>query len=243
MWNGQSTVNETSQRVKELDANRLEIDQRSGRVFPDIEKMRIGEAREFTLSVLHIDVVGYTGLMSKLTNSGKLRFMNSFLSEMGQTVREYSGNVEKFVGDKVTALFGIGESSELGAKHCIDCALTMLTKIKYAINPHLQQIGIEPFSCSVGVDFGTTWIARTGITNSTQFSLVGNTVNVASQLEEAASSNEILLGGAFYNELSNHEHNFCSRITLSNWGWTWGNEHESYPVYKYTGHWPDYPLR
>jgi len=243
MWNGKLTINDSYKRVKDSDENRLEIKQRTGRLFPNIDNMLIGEAREFSLAVLHIDVVGYTKLMSGLNDHGKLRFMNSFLSEMGITVRDYSGDIEKFVGDKVTAVFGIEETKELGAKHCVNCALTMLTKIKYSINPYFQTINIPPFSCSVGIDYGTAWIARTGIHNSTQFSLVGNTVNLASELEEIASSNQILIGGALYNKLSQSEQKLCKQITLSNWTWTWKNGKEFYPVYKYTGHWENYPLR
>jgi len=78
MWQGQSTIDDSYQRVKESDESRLEIEQKTGRVFPDIDQMRIGEAREFTLAVLHIDVNGYTKLMSRLTDSFQsLRFLTS----------------------------------------------------------------------------------------------------------------------------------------------------------------------
>jgi len=239
-WNGSTDVNDTYQRVKKEDEARIEIERKSGRVMPDIDKMKIGEAREFTLAVLHIDVDGYTNLMSGLTDHGKLRFMNSFLSEMGITVRDYSGHVEKFVGDRVTAVFGIGESPELGCKHAINCALTMLTKIKYSINPYFQTIEMPIFSCSVGLDYGTTWIARTGIHSSTQFSLVGNTVNIASQLEEMASSNQILLGGNLYDNLSQNGQSSCRKMSISNWTWSIGKY--PYPVYGYAAYWTGYPL-
>lgn len=223
MWNGKPTLDDSYQRVRDTDQSRVDIERKTGRVFPDIDQMKIGEAREFDLAVLHIDVDNYTELMSRLTDSGKLRFMNSFLSEMGVTVRDYSGRVEKFVGDKVTAIFGIGESDELGTKHCLECALTMLTKIRYSINPYFQTINMPAFSCSVGMDFGTTWIARTGIHSLTQFSLVGNTVNIASQLEEMATSNQIFLGGNFYDNLSQEAQKNCRKMSVSNWSWSIGN--------------------
>ena len=201
MWNGKSTIDDSYRRVENSDQSRVGIERKTGKVFPNIDQMAIGEARQFNLAVLHIDVDGYTNLIGKLADQKKLRFINSFLSEMGVTVRDYSGHVEKFVGDKVTAVFGIGKTNELGCKHCLDCALTMLTKIKYSINPYFETIGIPTFSCSVGMDFGTAWIARTGIHNLTQFSLVGNTVNVASELEELALHNQILLGGHLYDSL------------------------------------------
>ena len=242
MWNGKSTLNDSYRRVKESDQSRVGIEQRTGKVLPDINQMRIGEAREFNLAVLHIDVVGYASLMSHLTDRGKLRFMNSFLSEMGNTVREHSGRVEKFVGDKVTAVFGIGETAELGCKHCLDCALTMLTKIKYSINPYFQTIDMPFFSCSVGMDFGTTWIARTGIHNLTQFSLVGNTVNIASKLEEAALGNQIFLGSNLYGNLSQDRKKYCEEIVIPNWNWTIKKGKVTYQAYKYLSYWKGYPL-
>lgn len=241
MWKGKPTLEDSYKRVRDSDLSRLGIEQKRGRVFPDIDQMVIGEAREFDLAVLHIDVDNYTNLMSRLTDHGKLRFMNSFLSEMGNTVREYSGRVEKFVGDKVTAIFGIGETEELASKHCLHCALTMLTKIKYAINPYFESIKMPSFSCSVGIDYGTTWIARTGIHNLTQFSLVGNTVNIASQMEEIASHNQIFLGGNLFSNLSRDEQHHCREMSVSNWTWTW-HEGRKYPVYRYAANWTGYPL-
>ena len=240
MWNGKSTIYDSYLRIKNSDQSRVGIKQKTGKVFPNIDQMMIGEARQFNLAVLHIDVDGYTHLMSKLADQKKLRFINSFLSEMGVTVRDYSGRVEKFIGDKVTAVFGIGETYELGCEHCLDCALTMLTKIKYSINPYFEIIGIPTFSCSVGIDFGTTGIARTGIHNSTQFSLVGNTVNIASRLEELASHNQILLGGNLYDNLPQNEKDLCKKKSVSNWKWE--IEKHPYPVYKYTACWHGYPL-
>ena len=243
MWNGESTLDDSYQRIKDSDESRAGIEPKAGKVFPDIDQMKIGEAREFNLAVLHIDVVGYTDLMSRLTDHGKLRFMNSFLSEMGNTVREYSGRVEKFVGDKVTAVFGIGETDESGCKHCLDCALTMLTKIKYSMNLYFQTIDMPSFSCSVGMDFGTTWIARTGIHNLTQFSLVGNTVNIASELEEAALDNQIFLGSDLYDNLSQDEKKHCKKISIPKWKWVWSKENNPYHTYRYSAHWKGYSLK
>ena len=242
MWNGKSTLDESDRRVKESDQSRVGIEQKTGKVLPDINQMRIGEAREFNLAVLHIDVVSYASLMSSLTDKKKLRFMNSFLSEMGNTVREHSGRVEKFVGDKVTAVFGIGETAKSGCKHCLDCALTMLTKIKYSINPYFQTIDMPSFSCSVGMDFGTTWIARTGIHNLTQFSLVGNTVNIASKLEEVALDNQIFLGSKLYDNLSQDEKKHCKKISILDWNWVFTKDNNPYPTYKYSAYWSGYPL-
>ncbi len=237
-----STIANSSERIKKLDCQRIQLDRVSGRVEPDIEKMAIGEAREYSLAVLHIDVNGFKELTNSLKNPQILRFLNTFLSEMTYVVRDYSGMVEKYVGDRVTAVFGIGETKELAVQHAIDCAVTMLTVIKYAINPYFRSIGLPEFTCSIGIDYGRVWIARTGIINFSQFTLVGIEVSIASKLVEVALENVILIGEEAYDNLSTKEKEYCVQLN-SPQGWIWRWYNRAYYLYRYTGTWNGYNFR
>lgn len=243
-WDEENTIQESSERIKKLDSERIEIERKSGRVTPDIDEMRIGEAREFRLAVLHIDINGYKDLTNGMSNSKILRFLNTFLPEMTYIVRDYSGEVEKYVGDQVTAVFGMGEDAGLACKHALECALTMLTVIKYSINPIFNSINLPSFTCSVGIDYGDVWMARIGInSNVRQFTLVGNEVSIASQLQKWANPNQILLGGSVFNNLETHHQNHCVLQTKpSDWGWTW-YQGKPYPIYSHNAYWTGYPLK
>lgn len=242
-WSRTPTLDDVKNRINQVDKDRLESDILSGRAEPKIENMRIGEAREFNLAVLHIDINGYKNLVSDLTNKEKLRFLNTFLTELTYIIHDYDGMTEKYVGDRVTALFGIGKDGKTAAQSCIDCALTMLTEIKYVMNPFLESIKLPKFSCSVGIDYGEVWIARIGMQGDNQLSLVGNVVNIASQLQDMANSNQILLGGNMFNELINDKQKRCSELIRPNdWTWVWSLTKAPYKIYSYTGFWVGYPL-
>lgn len=244
-WNGSDTLTDASERMRRLDSERVEIERRSGRVTPDIDDMRIGEAREFRLAVLHIDINNYKELVNNMPMQQILRFLNTFLSEMTYIVRDYSGIVEKYVGDQVTAVFGMEGDEDLACKHALECAMTMLTIIKYSINPFFESIRLPTFTCSVGIDFGNIWMARIGIdSNTKQFTLVGYAVNIASQLQEMAQQNQILLGGAVHLHLSDQHTQHCVMQEYpSEWIWTWRNGQYKYPIYSHNAHWINYDLR
>ena len=240
-WNGSTTITDSYNYVKTQDQYHNQIDRKTGRVLPEIDKMAIGEAREFQLAVLFIDVNGYKDITRGLSNKKILRFLNSYLSEMTQLVRDYDGVVEKYMGDGITAVFGFDKTPETTVRNALHCALTMLTVIKYAINPFFSEISLPNFTCSVGIDFGDIWLARTGVHSFSQFSLVGIEVNTASQLVELAQKNDILLGGEFYEYLSVEEKGHCIQMTHSSWNWTWRNK-QPYPFYRYNAYWKNYPL-
>lgn len=242
-WRRVPSLDDVKNRINQVDKDRLESDVLSGRVEPKIDNMRIGEAREFNLSVLHIDINGFKKLVSSLSNQQKLRFLNTFQTELTYIIHDYSGTTEKYVGDRVTALFGIGTSEEESVQNSIDCAITMLTEIKYVINPFLESKNLPSFSCSIGIDHGDVWVARIGMQGDNQLTLVGNAVNIASQLQELAKPNQILLGGNVYGYLLEDEQKRCrEQIRPVDWDWIWIASKIPYRIYQYTGFWLEYPI-
>lgn len=242
-WGRTPTLDDVKNRINQVDKDRLESDVLSGRVEPKIDNMRIGEAREFNLSVLHVDINGFKSLVASLSNQQKLRFLNTFQTELTYIIHDYSGMTEKYVGDRVTALFGIGQSESEAVQNSIDCAITMHTEIQYVINSFFKSINLPIFSCSIGIDHGNVWIAKIGMQGDNQLTLVGNAVNIASQLQELAKPNQILLGGNVYSNLSSTEKNYCyEQNRPDDWDWIWINGRIPYKIYRYGGHWRDYPI-
>jgi adenylate cyclase len=243
-WQGQTTIEDSGSRIRNIDATRRVIDIKAGRVEPDIEKMALGEAREFRLAVLHIDVNDFKTLVADLPNDKKLRWMSVFLTEMTQLVVDYDGVIDRYVGDQVTALFGIGQDEGLACQHCLDCALSMQTIIKYAMNPFLKSIGLPQFTCSVGMTFGDVWIARVGTRGNNQFTLVGNAVLIAAQILEYAGKGQIFLGEFLYDSIYKTDQEYCTELTHPNFSWSVtrdGNYEHKYRFFRYNGSWQDYP--
>ena len=203
--------------------------------------MRLGEAKEFGLAVMHIDMNNFKKLSGNLSNDKKLRLLNIYFSELTHVIRDYDGFIEKYVGDSITALFGVGKNREQAVTNAVYCGLTILTEIYYTINGYLESIGLPKFSCSIGIDYGNIWVARTGVQGMNQLTLVGNEVSTAKQLEEFAGNHQIFVGGDAYAGLSKREQAFCKR-QLDRDDFNWWTNGKKYPFYRYAAHWTGYEL-
>lgn len=233
---------ESKNRVKQFDQDRQFDSVVSGRTIPKIGDMQLGEAKEFGLAVMHVDMNNFKGLTANLTNEEKLRLLNIYLSELTYVIREHDGFIEKYVGDSITALFGVSKTKEQSVLDAVNCGLTILTEIYYVLNGYLESINLPKFSCSIGIDYGTIWVARVGVQGMNQLTLVGNEVSIAKQLEEFAGTHQMFLGGSAYRNLPVTEKSLCQvQPTRNDFTWTWGNG-QKYPFYRYTGHWKGYEL-
>ncbi len=240
-WNNNNTIIEAKNRVKQFDCDREFDDITSGKTIPKIDDMRLGEAKEFGLVVMHIDMNNFKKLTGNLSNDEKLRFLNIYLSELTYVIRDYDGFIEKYVGDGITALFGVGISKEKAISNAIDCGLTILTEINYAINAYLDSIKLPRFSCSIGLDYGNIWVARVGVQGMNQLTLVGNEVSIAKQLEEFAGEHQIFLGDSVYSELSQMEQSYCTmQNNRDDFEWVDIATNKKYRFYHYSAHWNGY---
>ena len=245
-WN-EYTSSKTENRIQQFDRDRQFDTIVSGRTIPKIGDMGLGEAKEFGLVVMHIDMNDYKKLTSALSNEQKLRFLNIYHSELASVIREYDGFIEKYVGDGITALFGIGVNKNAAVLNATRCGLTILTDIKYVMNKYLKSIHLPRFTCSVGLDYGEIWVARTGIKGMNQLTLVGNEVSISKQLEEFAGNNQIFLGHSAYLGLSGKLQSFCHQQKNRNdFLWVFGNNNnnnnERYTFYHYNAYWTGYEL-
>jgi class 3 adenylate cyclase len=131
-------LNLSKERIRKTDTDRMSADSGKGTGEPNIENMKLGEARKFELAILHIDINDFKNKTRALKNEQYLRLVSTYLTEMTRIINENEGLVDRYVGDQVTALFGIGHNcSSCNPKDCLKCALNMQTVIKYSMNDFL----------------------------------------------------------------------------------------------------------
>lgn len=223
-------------RISQLDRDRIFRDIATGRATPDVDNMALGEAKEFNLAVMHVDMDNFTGVTGDLSNKDKLRLLNIYLSELTAVIRDHDGFIEKYVGDGITALFGVGKSESEAVKNAADCAITIQTEVECVMSKYLKNIGLPAFTCSIGVDYGTIWVARVGVRGMNQLTLVGNEVSLAKKLEELAGHGEIFVGECMQTRLPRKYKEYCEEQPRhQDFHWNIGGR--PYPYYKYIGRW------
>jgi adenylate cyclase len=246
-WQGEKSIQQSKERISKIDKERQKIDTRIGRVEPNIDNVPLGGAIEFDLAVLHIDINSFKRTVRNLDNDNYLRLASVFLTEITQLVKDFGGNIDRFVGDQVTALFGIGISQKLACQRAAECALTMQTIIRYVINPYLSSVNLPIFTCSVSIDFGEVWMARIGIKNNNEFTLIGATVLIAAELLDYAkekNTRHVVMGEQVYDNLPEEWRRNSREVVVPSSSWTIGPEgvRRKYKSYEFNAHFTDYPI-
>jgi class 3 adenylate cyclase len=126
--------------------------------------------------------------------------------------------IDRYVGDQITALFGIDHECKFcGPEGALKCGLNMLTSIKYSLNRYFSSI-VTDNRMFLGCD-GDVWIAKVGLKGNNQFTLVGNTVNIAAKLVELAPPGKMFIGQELYNGIPDEEQHFCREQLSPKWNW------------------------
>jgi class 3 adenylate cyclase/predicted ester cyclase len=141
------------------------------------------------VSVVFADLVGSTTLQESLDAESVRRVMERFYEVMRAVVEAHGGNVEKFIGDAVVAVFGARGVDEHDALRAVRAAAEMVAKLTQ-LNAELER--------SWGVCLAMRTAVNTGelVISEDQDLLVGDTMNTTARLEQAAAPGEVLVGEA-----------------------------------------------
>jgi class 3 adenylate cyclase/ketosteroid isomerase-like protein/tetratricopeptide (TPR) repeat protein len=140
------------------------------------------------VSVVFSDLVGSTELQEKLEPESVRRVMARFYEAMRDVVERHGGAIQKFIGDAVVAVFGVPSVSEDDALRAVRCAAAM-TAALHALNDEIEPTWGVRLQIRTGVNTGELAISDEGI-------FVGDTMNTAARLEQAADADQVLLGEA-----------------------------------------------
>jgi class 3 adenylate cyclase/tetratricopeptide (TPR) repeat protein len=143
------------------------------------------ERRQVT--VLFADLSGYTAVAERMDPEAVKALVNRALMRLGREVERHGGTVDKYIGDNVMAIFGAPVAHEDDAERAVRAGLAM-QKAMDEIN-HDLPTGVH-FNLRVGVNTGEVLAGAVG----EAYTVVGDTVNVASRLQSAARPDTVTVG-------------------------------------------------
>jgi class 3 adenylate cyclase/tetratricopeptide (TPR) repeat protein len=147
-----------------------------------------------TVTVVFADVAGSTGLGERLDPESVRRIMHRYFEEMRAVVERHDGTVEKFIGDAVMAVFGIPRVHEDDALRAVRAAAEMHERLE-ALNGELEREWDVRLEMRIGVNTGEVVAGDPAAGPSLA---VGDAVNVAARLEQAAEPGQVLIGEGTY---------------------------------------------
>jgi adenylate cyclase len=148
------------------------------------------EGQRRVMTVMFCDMKGFTALSEGFTPQGLVKIMNRYLSTMSGPIHAYRGVIDKYIGDGIMAYWGppfVEEAEQ--AKCACSAAIDMigcLANLRKEL-PELLGVRVIPAECDlrIGIATGETLVGSIGSQYMMSFTVMGDTVNLASRLETA----------------------------------------------------------
>ncbi len=135
--------------------------------------------RPLQAAVMFVDIAGSTGLSERLGPDATARFLRRFHTRVEEAAAERGGIVTQFIGDGAMLVFGLSGAKPADAASALSCAHDLLA-------PESPAAEAEPLRLRIGIHCGAVVATLLGGVRHRQLSVAGDTVNVASRLEQLA---------------------------------------------------------
>lgn len=161
----------------------------------------IGESEMVEVTVLMSDIRGYTTIAEKTPPAALASQLNEHRAEMNRAIIGSGGTVMQFVGDAVMAVFGAPLALSEHAQRSVDAAAVM-HDAQAVVNERWESQGLPPFGLGIGLSTGVAAAALLGSEERLEYTLVGDTVNLAQRLQQWATEGETVLSEPTWQALS-----------------------------------------
>lgn len=168
------------------------------------EEIKLGGARK-QAAVLFIDIRGFTAFTRAHPPEEVVVLLNRYLQLFAEVIFTYEGTLDKYLGDGLMAVFGAPVEGEDDASRAYQAA--------WEIQRQVAKAGL-PLPVGMGLAYGPVVSGNIGSEKRMDFTVIGNTVNTASRLEELAGPDELVLTHELAKELGIDSQGSMEEIVL-----------------------------
>ena len=170
------------------------------------EKLRregsaIGQTETLVVTVLMSDIRGYSAIAEATGPTQLASQLNAHRAEMNRAILAQGGTVMQFVGDAVMAVFGAPLPQLDHADRALAAARDMHAR-QAAVNRAWEDEGLPAFGLGIGLSTGEVAAALLGSEERIEYTVVGDTVNLAQRLQQLAAAGEVVMSRPTYDALT-----------------------------------------
>ena len=151
------------------------------RVVMNIDNLGLG-GKKATVTVLFSDIRGFTSMSEQMSAQQVSEILNEYFTEMEPIITKYNGIINKFIGDAIMAVFGEPIQDKNHAQNAVKCAYEMLQRVKELQKKWVKE-NKPKIEIGIGINTGEVFVGNIGSVNRMEYTVIGDTVNLASRLE------------------------------------------------------------
>jgi class 3 adenylate cyclase len=203
---------------KKLESNRQLMQETLKRYFGETlsEKILINKGvlkgDNIWVSISFTDIASYSTIIEHMSPETAVKFLNEYFTSMHDVIEKFKGQIINYIGDSVMVVFGAPKKLEDHEILSVRCAIEMREKLnelnKFWDNSEFSRYwknhGISKITARTGIHTGSVTAGNIGSKRMLQYSTIGDTVNVASRLEQKNKdfSSDILFSHEIYSSLT-----------------------------------------
>jgi adenylate cyclase len=165
-----------------------------------------GQERDAT--VVFTDIRSFTHLTAGKPSTAVLAWLNNYFTAMDEVIRQEGGFLNKFIGDGLMVVFGVPLTGGLenDAWKAVRCAVRMLQRVDQLNKEHENDLNFLPIQIGIGIHTGGLTCGSVGSQTRLEYSVIGETVNLASRLESLTKEFHVplVMSAATYNAIRIH---------------------------------------
>ncbi len=139
-----------------------------------------GEIR--TATILFCDLRGFTALSEQLAPDQIVEMLNTHFETMSKCIEEEGGLINKFIGDAIMAIYNVPVPRSNHAERAYTSARRMLESLEI-MNVGFKEKGLPELKIGIGLHTGEVLAGNIGSSSRLEYTVIGDTVNVASRIE------------------------------------------------------------
>jgi len=152
-------------------------------------------SREVT--ILLADLRGFTAVSALHPAGVVLELLNRYLVTMSEIIYRHLGTIDKFMGDSIMVLFGAPTTRDDDVRHALACAVEMQLAMDKLNEDHKER-GMPEFYMGIGINTGTVMAGLLGSELYSEYTVIGDQVNLASRIEAYSLRGQVLISEATF---------------------------------------------
>lgn len=144
------------------------------------------------VSVLFADIVGFTSMSESMSPAAVALMLNDYLSRMTEVIFKFEGTLDKYIGDSIMAVFGAPIDMRDHAARSIRAALEMRERLEEF---NAERRDHPKIQVRIGINSGKCVAGEIGSINKKEYTVLGDTVNIASRIESSVAQPGMIVVG------------------------------------------------